>query len=117
MIGDLNDDGVAIIMASMTRPGSIYLHYHLWPLWGGQKFTPGGGAGARAEGDPLEYWPRISDDGQHLITSLDDITHQIWQLDNSLDNLLARGCALLANHFRANPSLRQDKGICLDQAL
>jgi tetratricopeptide (TPR) repeat protein len=60
---------------------------------------------------------RFSDDGQYLITSLDDTTHQIWQLDNGLDDLLARGCNLLASHFRANPGKREELGICLDQPL
>jgi WD40 repeat protein len=60
---------------------------------------------------------RFSDDGQYLITSLDDTTHQIWQLDNGLDDLLARGCNLLTNYFRANPGQREELGICLDQPL
>ena len=61
--------------------------------------------------------PRFSDDGQYLITSLDETTHQIWQLDNGLDDLLARGCNLLANHFRANPSQREELDICLEHPL
>ncbi|MBW4462856.1 MAG: hypothetical protein KME47_21845 [Nodosilinea sp. WJT8-NPBG4] len=55
---------------------------------------------------------RISDDGQYLITSLDDTTHRIWRLDNGLDDLLARGCNQLESYFTANPDQREVLGIC-----
>jgi WD40 repeat protein len=58
---------------------------------------------------------RVSEDGQYLITSLDNTTHRIWRLDNSLDDLLARGCQLLTNYFNTNPEAREEFGICLDQ--
>ena len=61
-----------------------------------------------------EDFDRISDDGQYLITSLDNTTHRIWRLDNGLDDLLARGCNLLESYFTANPDQRQALGICLE---
>ena len=61
-----------------------------------------------------EDFDRISDDGQYLITSLDNTTHRIWRLDNGLDDLLARGCNLLESYFTANPDHRQALGICLE---
>ncbi|WOD39956.1 hypothetical protein [Nodosilinea sp. E11] len=57
---------------------------------------------------------RFSDDGQYLITSLDNTTHRIWRLDNGLDDLLARGCNLLESYFTANPGQREALGICLE---
>lgn len=55
----------------------------------------------------------FSDDGRFLITAPE---YRIWPIDNGLDDLLARGCKLLSSHFRANPSQREELGICLDQA-
>ena len=59
-----------------------------------------------------EDFDRFSDNGQYLITSLDNTTHRIWRLDNGLDDLLARGCNLLESYFTANPDQRQALGIC-----
>jgi hypothetical protein len=59
-----------------------------------------------------EDFDRFSDNGQYLITSLDNTTHRIWRLDNGLDDLLARGCNLLESYFTANPDQREALGIC-----
>jgi WD40 repeat protein len=63
----------------------------------------------------------FSEDGRFLITAPENVnrvsSYRIWPIDNGLDDLLARGCGLLSSHFRANPSQREELGICLDQPL
>lgn len=74
-----------------------------------------------AKSDFLPEDTGFSDDGRFLLTAPADLnqplTYRIWPMDNGLDDLLSRGCNLLASHFRANPSQREDLGICLDQPL
>jgi len=75
----------------------------------------------RSKTDVLAGATGFSEDGRFLLTAPADLnqplTYRIWPMDNGLDDLLARGCKLLSNHFRANPSQREELGICLDQPL
>ena len=55
----------------------------------------------------------ITPDGTRLITRSDDGFHHIWQLDNGLDDLLARGCEWARPYLQANRDTETRAAFCL----
>ncbi|MEL7226346.1 MAG: WD40 repeat domain-containing protein, partial [Cyanobacteria bacterium J06576_12] len=68
---------------------------------------PGSAFGGR--GDDLGFTP----DSSQLITKSNDGLYHIWQLDNGLDDLLARGCEWAKPYLQANQETETRAAFCL----
>ena len=53
----------------------------------------------------------FSPDNQHILTTSNDGYFHLWQLDNGLDDLLARGCARVQLYLQSHPQ-EQRAGFC-----